>query len=59
MSDLLSNILVAILLVQLALTGAPDSSHIFVFTDATAKDIALKDTILALIRSTKSKVNTH
>ncbi|XP_028256290.1 von Willebrand factor A domain-containing protein 7-like isoform X1 [Parambassis ranga] len=42
---------------QLALTGAPDSSHIFVFTDATAKDIALKDTIIALIRSTKSKVS--
>ncbi|XP_023277909.1 von Willebrand factor A domain-containing protein 7-like [Seriola lalandi dorsalis] len=42
---------------QLALTGAPASSHIFVFTDATAKDIALKDTIVALIRSTKSTVS--
>lgn len=42
---------------QLALTGAPASSHIYVFTDATAKDIALKDTIVALIRSTKSTVS--
>ncbi|XP_022595770.1 von Willebrand factor A domain-containing protein 7-like, partial [Seriola dumerili] len=41
---------------QLALTGAPASSHIYVFTDATPKDIALMDTILALIRSTKSTV---
>ncbi|RVE75670.1 hypothetical protein OJAV_G00001080 [Oryzias javanicus] len=42
---------------QLALTGAPTSSQIYVFTDATAKDIALKDTIVALIRSTKSTVS--
>ncbi|KAI3352264.1 hypothetical protein L3Q82_005241 [Scortum barcoo] len=42
---------------QLALTGAPTSSSIYVFTDATAKDIALKDTIIALIRSTRSKVS--
>ncbi|XP_073327688.1 von Willebrand factor A domain-containing protein 7 [Pagrus major] len=42
---------------QLALTGAPASSHIYVFTDATAKDIYLKDTIIALIRSTKSTVS--
>ncbi|KAG7214483.1 hypothetical protein INR49_022995 [Caranx melampygus] len=42
---------------QLALTGAPAYSHIYVFTDAIAKDIALKDTIVALIRSTKSKVS--
>uniref|UniRef100_A0A673VTR7 von Willebrand factor A domain-containing protein 7-like n=1 Tax=Salmo trutta TaxID=8032 RepID=A0A673VTR7_SALTR len=42
---------------QLALTGAPASSHIYVFTDAVAKDIALKDTIVALIRSTKSAVS--
>ncbi|KAM6971803.1 von Willebrand factor A domain-containing protein 7 [Aplochiton taeniatus] len=42
---------------QLALTGAPASSHIYVFTDAVAKDIALKDTIVALIRSTKSTVS--
>ncbi|XP_070684397.1 von Willebrand factor A domain-containing protein 7-like [Pempheris klunzingeri] len=42
---------------QLALTGAPASSHIYVFTDATAKDIALKDTVVALIRSSKSTVS--
>ncbi|CAL8329839.1 unnamed protein product [Lota lota] len=42
---------------QMALTGAPASSHIYVFTDATAKDIYLKDTIVALIRSTKSTVS--
>ncbi|XP_037327460.2 von Willebrand factor A domain-containing protein 7-like isoform X1 [Pungitius pungitius] len=42
---------------QLALTGAPDSSDIYVFTDAVAKDIHLKDTILALISSTKSTVS--
>nr|XP_046259636.1 von Willebrand factor A domain-containing protein 7 [Scatophagus argus]XP_046259644.1 von Willebrand factor A domain-containing protein 7 [Scatophagus argus] len=42
---------------QLALTGAPAYSHIYVFTDATAKDIDLKDTIVALIRSTKSIVS--
>ncbi|XP_034716556.1 von Willebrand factor A domain-containing protein 7 isoform X2 [Etheostoma cragini] len=42
---------------QLALTNAPASSHIYVFTDAVAKDIALKDTIVALIRSSKSTVS--
>ncbi|KAG7265558.1 hypothetical protein CRUP_005090, partial [Coryphaenoides rupestris] len=42
---------------QLALTAAPASSHIYVFTDAIAKDIYLKDTIFALIRRTKSTVN--
>uniref|UniRef100_A0A3Q1BJ52 von Willebrand factor A domain containing 11 n=1 Tax=Amphiprion ocellaris TaxID=80972 RepID=A0A3Q1BJ52_AMPOC len=42
---------------QLALTGAPASSDIYVFTDATAKDIDLKDTIDALIRITKSRVS--
>ncbi|XP_069022000.1 von Willebrand factor A domain-containing protein 7-like [Embiotoca jacksoni] len=42
---------------QLALTGAPSSSYIYVFTDATAKDIALKDTIITLIRTTKSTVS--
>ncbi|XP_003448088.2 von Willebrand factor A domain-containing protein 7 isoform X1 [Oreochromis niloticus] len=42
---------------QLALTGAPSSSDIYVFTDALAKDIELKDTIEALISSTKSKVS--
>ncbi|XP_069021934.1 von Willebrand factor A domain-containing protein 7-like [Embiotoca jacksoni] len=41
---------------QLALTGAPSSSQIYVFTDAIAKDISLKDTIIALIRTTKSTV---
>lgn len=41
---------------QLALTGAPASSNIYVFTDAPAKDTYLKDTIVALIRSTKSTV---
>ncbi|XP_036372563.1 von Willebrand factor A domain-containing protein 7 [Megalops cyprinoides] len=42
---------------QLALTGAPPSSQIFVFTDAPAKDVALKSTVIALIRSTKSVVS--
>ncbi|XP_058497636.1 von Willebrand factor A domain-containing protein 7 [Solea solea] len=42
---------------QLALTGAPSSSHIYVFTDAAAKDVELKDTIAALIRSSKSTVS--
>ncbi|XP_026158595.1 von Willebrand factor A domain-containing protein 7 isoform X2 [Mastacembelus armatus] len=42
---------------QLALTGAPASSYIYVFTDAPAKDIVLKDTIVALIRTTKSTVS--
>ncbi|KAL1023648.1 hypothetical protein UPYG_G00044010 [Umbra pygmaea] len=42
---------------QMALTGAPESSNIYVFTDAVAKDNYLKDTITALIRSTKSSVN--
>ncbi|XP_030594425.1 von Willebrand factor A domain-containing protein 7-like [Archocentrus centrarchus] len=42
---------------QLALTGAPSSSYIYVFTDAKAKDIELKDSIIALIRSTQSKVS--
>ncbi|XP_041922784.1 von Willebrand factor A domain-containing protein 7-like [Alosa sapidissima] len=42
---------------QLALTGAPPSSQIYVFTDAPAKDMSLEKTIIALIRSTKSTVN--
>ncbi|CAK6969157.1 von Willebrand factor A domain-containing protein 7-like [Scomber scombrus] len=42
---------------QLALTGAPPSSEIFVFTDAPAKDAYLKSTITALIESTRSVVN--
>ncbi|XP_076023377.1 von Willebrand factor A domain-containing protein 7-like [Genypterus blacodes] len=41
---------------QLALTAAPPSSEIFVFTDAPAKDAYLKSTITALIESTKSVV---
>uniref|UniRef100_A0A8B9LIB7 von Willebrand factor A domain-containing protein 7-like n=1 Tax=Astyanax mexicanus TaxID=7994 RepID=A0A8B9LIB7_ASTMX len=42
---------------QLALTGAPASSQIYVFTDAPAKDTHLEKTIIALIRSTKSTVS--
>lgn len=42
---------------QLALTGAPKYSSIYVFTDAQAKDIYLKDTVIALMRTTKSTVN--
>ncbi|XP_062409233.1 von Willebrand factor A domain-containing protein 7-like isoform X2 [Sardina pilchardus] len=42
---------------QLALTGAPPSSEIFLFTDATAKDDHLRSTVLALIESTQSVVN--
>ncbi|XP_074486744.1 von Willebrand factor A domain-containing protein 7 isoform X1 [Sebastes fasciatus] len=41
---------------QLALTAAPPSSEIFVFTDAPAKDAHLKSTITALIESTKTAV---
>lgn len=41
---------------QLALTSAPPSSEIYVFTDAPAKDVHLKDTVTALIESTKSAV---
>ncbi|XP_060941061.1 von Willebrand factor A domain-containing protein 7-like [Limanda limanda] len=41
---------------QLALTGAPPSSEIFVFTDAPAKDALLKSTIIGLIQYTKSVV---
>ncbi|KAM3867752.1 von Willebrand factor A domain-containing protein 7-like [Diretmus argenteus] len=41
---------------QLALTAAPPSSDIFVFTDAPAKDARLKSAITALIESTKSVV---
>ncbi|XP_075946869.1 von Willebrand factor A domain-containing protein 7 [Anarhichas minor] len=41
---------------QLALTAAPPSSEIFVFTDAPAKDAYLKSTITALIESSKSVV---
>ncbi|KAK1886140.1 von Willebrand factor A domain containing protein 7 [Dissostichus eleginoides] len=41
----------------LALTGAPSSSYIYVFTDAAAKDLYLKATVIALTRSTKSTVS--
>ncbi|KAJ8372224.1 hypothetical protein AAFF_G00293430, partial [Aldrovandia affinis] len=41
---------------QLALTSAPRSSEIFVFTDAPAKDTHLRSTVIALIESTKSVV---
>ncbi|KAJ8250178.1 hypothetical protein COCON_G00221000 [Conger conger] len=40
----------------LALSSAPASSEIFVFTDAPAKDVYLKSTVIALIESTKSVV---
>ncbi|XP_062852457.1 von Willebrand factor A domain-containing protein 7-like [Trichomycterus rosablanca] len=42
---------------QLALTGSPPQTEMFVFTDANAKDYSLKSTILALIQRTKSVVN--
>ncbi|KAG7458467.1 hypothetical protein MATL_G00220550, partial [Megalops atlanticus] len=42
---------------QLALTSAPPSSEIFVFTDAPAKDTELRSTVFALIESTKSVVS--
>ncbi|KAM9729384.1 von Willebrand factor A domain-containing protein 7-like isoform 1-T2 [Menidia menidia] len=42
---------------QLALTGAPPNSEIFVFTDAPAKDAHLRNTVIALIERTKSVVN--
>ncbi|XP_072533312.1 von Willebrand factor A domain-containing protein 7-like [Salminus brasiliensis] len=42
---------------QLALTGSPSQTEIFVFTDAEAKDKWLKSTILALIERTKCSVN--
>lgn len=42
---------------QLALTETPSSSDIYVFTDATAKDMHLKGTISALALSTKSRLN--
>ncbi|XP_061888271.1 von Willebrand factor A domain-containing protein 7-like [Entelurus aequoreus] len=41
---------------QLALTTAPPFSEIFVFTDAPARDIGLRPTILALIANTRSRV---
>uniref|UniRef100_A0A672ISW4 von Willebrand factor A domain-containing protein 7-like n=1 Tax=Salarias fasciatus TaxID=181472 RepID=A0A672ISW4_SALFA len=41
---------------RLALTAAPLASDIFLFTDAPAKDISLRNTVTALIESTKSVV---
>nr|XP_046186079.1 von Willebrand factor A domain-containing protein 7-like isoform X2 [Oncorhynchus gorbuscha]XP_046186089.1 von Willebrand factor A domain-containing protein 7-like isoform X2 [Oncorhynchus gorbuscha]XP_046186098.1 von Willebrand factor A domain-containing protein 7-like isoform X2 [Oncorhynchus gorbuscha] len=41
---------------QLALTGAPPSSEIFLFTDAPPKDLNLMGTVIALIERTKSVV---
>ncbi|KAJ3588631.1 hypothetical protein NHX12_009485 [Muraenolepis orangiensis] len=42
---------------QLALTGAPSDSEIFLFTDAGAKDTNLKSPLIALIERTKTVVN--
>uniref|UniRef100_A0A673BAN8 Uncharacterized protein n=2 Tax=Sphaeramia orbicularis TaxID=375764 RepID=A0A673BAN8_9TELE len=42
---------------QLALTGAPPNSEIFLFTDAPAKDRHLLNTVNALIERTKTVVN--
>ncbi|XP_030294299.1 von Willebrand factor A domain-containing protein 7-like [Sparus aurata] len=42
---------------QLALTGAPPNSEIFLFTDAAAKDSHLRSTVNALIECTKTVVN--
>ncbi|KPP58056.1 von Willebrand factor A domain-containing protein 7-like [Scleropages formosus] len=42
---------------KLALTSAPQSSSIFVFTDAPAKDTHLLATVKALIQSTRSTVS--
>ncbi|KAK9536522.1 hypothetical protein VZT92_006296 [Zoarces viviparus] len=42
---------------QLALTGAPSNSEVFLFTDAPAKDKHLKSTVIALIERTQTVVN--
>ncbi|CAG5872904.1 unnamed protein product [Menidia menidia] len=42
---------------QLALTGAPFNSEIFLFTDAPAKDKELKNTVIALIERTQTTIN--
>ncbi|KAK7925738.1 hypothetical protein WMY93_008048 [Mugilogobius chulae] len=42
---------------QMALTGAPAGSDIFLFTDASAKDNNLKNSLIALIEQKKSTVN--
>ncbi|XP_072534535.1 von Willebrand factor A domain-containing protein 7-like [Salminus brasiliensis] len=44
---------------QLALTGSPTSSEIYVFTDAPAKDTHLEKTVFALIDSTQSTVSFY
>ncbi|XP_053478045.1 von Willebrand factor A domain-containing protein 7-like [Ictalurus furcatus] len=41
---------------QLAITGSPTQTEIFVFTDADAKDKRLRNTVQALIERTKSVV---
>ncbi|XP_061818974.1 von Willebrand factor A domain-containing protein 7-like [Nerophis lumbriciformis] len=42
---------------KLGLMGSPRSSDIFVFTDAPARDVELKTTVIALIERTQSVVN--
>ncbi|RVE63985.1 hypothetical protein OJAV_G00141760 [Oryzias javanicus] len=42
---------------QLALTGSPPNSEIFLFTDAPAKDEYLKNSVIALIEQSKTVVN--
>ncbi|XP_068572632.1 von Willebrand factor A domain-containing protein 7-like [Cebidichthys violaceus] len=42
---------------QLALTGVPSNSEVFLFTDAPAKDKHLKSTVIALIERTQTVVN--
>uniref|UniRef100_A0AAV2JA24 von Willebrand factor A domain-containing protein 7-like n=1 Tax=Knipowitschia caucasica TaxID=637954 RepID=A0AAV2JA24_KNICA len=42
---------------EVALTGAPPGSDIFMFTDAGAKDKSKKDSVMALLEQTKSTVN--
>ncbi|XP_051794025.1 von Willebrand factor A domain-containing protein 7-like [Acanthochromis polyacanthus] len=42
---------------QLALSRAPSSSEIFLFTDAPAKDTYLRSTVIALIERTQTVVN--
>ncbi|KAL6479862.1 hypothetical protein MHYP_G00108950 [Metynnis hypsauchen] len=40
--------------IRLALTTAPPSSNIYVFTDAPPKDTELRDTVISLVESTRS-----
>lgn len=42
----------------MALTRAPPSSDIFVFTDAIAKDILLKNVVEGMIENTESTVSS-